>query len=119
MQWIKSKFSALIGSQAEAHAAQYLEKQGLSLICQNYRCRTGEIDLIMQDGEELVFIEVKYRSKGDYGQAIEYFHAAKRKKFESAVQYYLHENGLNPLMVAHRIDLLAMDNINIQWLKHI
>jgi putative endonuclease len=116
---IKARLSNLLGRQAESRAAEYLKKQGLQLLCQNYRCRSGEIDLVMQDQQELVFVEVKYRSKSHFGGAAEYFHAAKRKKFESAVQHFLLEKGLNPLMVAHRIDLLAIDNEEIQWLKHL
>jgi putative endonuclease len=117
--WIKVGLSNLLGRQAEAKAADYLKQQGLKLICQNYRCRSGEIDLVMQDQQELVFVEVKYRSSNHFGGAAEYFHAAKRKKFESAVQHFLLEKGLNPLMVAHRIDLLAIDKKDIQWLKHL
>ena len=46
----------------EAAAAVYLEKQGLVILRKNYRCRSGEIDLIARDGRYLVFIEVKYRN---------------------------------------------------------
>jgi putative endonuclease len=102
-------------------ARDFLEQQGLSFICQNYRCRTGEIDLVMQDQEELVFVEVKFRSNSSHGSAIEYFHAKKRRKFESAVAHYMQDNALNPHMVAHRIDLLGIDNKqdgqHINWLK--
>ena len=50
------------GVQAELWAARFLQRQGLRLLAQNYRCRVGEIDLIMQDGVTLVFIEVRMRS---------------------------------------------------------
>ena len=90
---------------------------------QNYRCRSGEIDLIMQDGLELVFVEVKYRSQQKFGHAVEFFHPNKRRKFESAVQYYLQEKGLNPAVVAHRIDILGIDRVGIKneisWLKYV
>lgn len=119
MGWINTSVSNLLGRQAESKAADYLKQQGLQLLCQNYHCRSGEIDLVMQDQQELVFVEVKYRSSSHFGGAAEYFHAAKRKKFESAVQHYLLERGLNPMIVAHRIDLLAIDKENIQWLKHL
>lgn len=121
MEWIKQALSPLIGSEAEGLAKDYLQQQGLTFICKNYRCRSGEIDLIMQEEEELVFVEVKFRSSSTHGSAIEYFHAKKRKKFESAVMHYMHENKLNPYMVAHRIDLVGIDNKNrhhqINWLK--
>lgn len=124
MQWIKQALSPLIGSEAERFAQTFLEHQGLTLVMKNYRCRTGEIDLIMQDGEELVFVEVKYRSKSQYGAAIEFFHASKKRKFESAVMHYMQEKGFNPSVVPHRIDLVGIEGKgqqqqNINWLKSV
>ena len=55
--WLKRK-----GDQAENLALDYLKQAGLKLIERNYRCRLGEIDLVMQDGDDLVFIEVRYRN---------------------------------------------------------
>ncbi len=124
MQWIKQALSPLIGSEAERFARTFLEHQGLTFVMQNYRCRTGEIDLIMQDGEELVFVEVKYRSKSQHGSAIEFFHASKKRKFESAVMHYMQEKGFNPSVVPHRIDLVGIEGKgqqqqNINWLKSV
>ena len=123
MQWINQALSALIGNAAEQQARKYLEQQGLRFLLQNYRCRTGEIDLIMQDGQELVFVEVKYRSQQKFGHAVEFFHPKKRRKFESAVQYYMQEKGLNPAGVAHRIDIVGIDVVGakneISWLKYV
>lgn len=124
MHWIKQQLSAIIGQQAEAEARDYLEQQGLIFISQNYRCRSGEIDIIMQDGAELVFVEVKFRSQRQFGQAVEYFHPNKRRKFESAVQHYLMDKGLNPTLVAHRIDIIGIESSGtnqnkIDWLKYV
>lgn len=124
MQWIKQALSPLIGSEAERIARTFLEDQGLRFIQKNYRCRTGEIDLVMQQDQELVFVEVKYRSKSQHGSAIEYFHASKRRKFESAVMHYLQEKGLNPSVVPHRIDLIAIEGKHsaknaIDWIKSV
>lgn len=123
MQWIKQALSPFIGSEAERHARTFLEQQGLNFVTQNYRCRTGEIDLIMQDGEELVFVEVKFRSKSQHGAAKEFFHPSKRRKFESAVMHYMQEQVLNPSVIPHRIDLVAIEGHagrhNIEWLKSI
>ena len=124
MQWIKQALSPLIGKEAERLARTFLEQQGLVFVQHNYRCRTGEIDLVMQEAQELVFIEVKYRSKKQHGSAIDYFHASKRRKFESAVMHYMQEKSLNPSVVPHRIDLIAIDNNkssqqDIDWLKNI
>jgi putative endonuclease len=124
LQWIKQALSPLIGREAENLARTFLEQQGLIFIMQNYRCRTGEIDLIMQDTEVLVFVEVKFRSKNQYGSAIEFFHASKKRKFESAVMHYMQERGFNPSVVPHRIDLVGIEGKsrqqqNINWLKSV
>lgn len=124
MQWIKQTLSPLIGNEAERIAKTFLEQQGLTYIMQNYRCRTGEIDLVMRDGDELVFVEVKYRSHNKHGSAIEFFHANKRRKFESAVMHYMHDKSFNPSVVPHRIDLVGIDGKgqqkqNINWLKSV
>ena len=124
MQLIKRALSTIIGSEAERYARVFLEQRGLIFIMQNYRCRTGEIDLIMQDGDELVFVEVKYRSNIQHGNAIEFFHASKKRKFESAVMHYMQEKELNPSVVPHRIDLVGIEgkgkeHQNINWLKSI
>ena len=130
MQWIKQALSPLIGSEAERVARAFLEQQGLVFLMKNYRCRSGEIDLIMQDSDELVFVEVKYRSGNRHGAAIEFFHANKKRKFESAVMYYMQEKGFNPSVVPHRIDLVGIEgliglagkgqkNQKIDWLKSV
>jgi putative endonuclease len=124
LKWIKQALSPLIGSEAERFARTFLEQQGLTFIMQNYRCRTGEIDLIMQEDDELVFVEVKYRSKSQHGSAIEFFHASKKRKFESAVMHYMQEKGFNPSIVPHRIDLVGIEGNGsqqqkIEWLKSV
>lgn len=117
MQWIKNRLSRTIGYQAEQIARTYLQQNGLTFFTQNYHCRQGEIDLIMLDNDEWVFVEVKYRRENAYGQAVEYFHHHKRKKVERAMQQFLHDRRLNPSIVAHRIDVVAIDHDNVQWLK--
>lgn len=124
MRWIKQALSTAIGGEAERFARTFLEQQGLTFVMQNYRCRTGEIDLIMQDRDELVFVEVKYRSNSQHGSAVEFFHASKKRKFESAVMHYMQEKGFNPSIVPHRIDLVGIEGKgrqphNVNWLKSV
>ena len=57
----------ILGSQGEATAARFLKRKGYTIIKKNYRCSYGEIDLIAQDGDTLVFVEVKTRTSQDFG----------------------------------------------------
>ena len=117
LQGNRRQLAHWIGSEAESRACQYLEKQGLVLLQRNYRCKAGEIDLIMQDTEHLVFVEVKYRKKTHYGRAVEYFTETKRKKVQRAILHYLQRAGLNDALTPQRIDVIAIDNDQIKWLK--
>ncbi len=119
LQWIKQQLSGILGRDAEQRARRYLESQGLQYIQGNYRCKAGEIDLIMRENQELVFVEVKYRTKQTHGNAAEYFDMHKRRKFEAALQHYLCANQLNPASIAHRIDVVAIDGQQIQWIKYV
>ena len=78
-----------IGAQAEIAAARYLRQRGLQLVMQNYHCRFGEIDLIMQEGETLVFAEVRFRSSKDFGGAAASIDARKQSKLICTAQHYL------------------------------
>ena len=77
------------GKQAEEQAKQYLERRGLRLLERNYRCKQGEIDLIMQQAETLVFIEVRYRKSSTFGSALESVTAQKRSRLLAAARHYL------------------------------
>ena len=112
-----------IGQQAEKIATHYLLRAGLTYVTSNYHSRAGEIDIVMRDGVTWVFVEVKFRKTNTHGTAVDFFHQAKRKKFVKAVQYFMHNHSLNPAMVDHRIDLVAIDGSidekNIQWFKSV
>ncbi len=77
------------GQGAEAHAARFLEAQGLKIVARNYRCRYGEIDLIANDGATLVFVEVRSRSSNRFGGAAASITAAKRDKLTRTALHYL------------------------------
>lgn len=77
------------GIQAEQQACQYLKLQGLDLIETNYRCRYGEIDLIMRDGEQLVFVEVRYRGSSAFGGPLASIDHRKQAKLVAAASHYL------------------------------
>ncbi|MGD8932981.1 MAG: YraN family protein, partial [Chromatiales bacterium] len=77
------------GKQAEERAREHLERRGLRLLERNYRCRQGEIDLIMLQGDTLVFIEVRYRKSSAFGSAVETVTAQKQARLLAAARHYL------------------------------
>lgn len=80
------------GQQAEQTALDYLQQQGLKPVTQNYHCRRGEIDLIMRDGDTLVFIEVRARRNDRFGSALESITADKQSRIIATAQHYLQQN---------------------------
>lgn len=86
--------SKSLGKQAEDFAYRYLKSQGLRLIARNYACRLGEIDLIMQDKDMLVFIEVRYRQQHQFGHSLETVDSYKQTKLIKTAEHYLQSNPI-------------------------
>lgn len=103
-------------------AKQYLLNQGLSLLCANYSCKLGEIDLIMQDNEFLVFIEVKYRKSIYFGEPQAMVSQNKQKKISKTAQIYMQSHGLNEYNTFCRFDVVSIQgpatSTDITWLKN-
>lgn len=103
------------GQFAESKACQYLQQQGLTLIEKNYRCRNGEIDLVMQDKDQLVFVEVRYRKNEDYGTAIDSIDQNKVKKLVTTARHYLTRHQLD---VPARFDIVGFDaSLKPKWIS--
>ena len=105
------------GARAEQLAAQFLQQRGLKLLQQNYRCRFGEIDLVLQDGDTLVFAEVRLRSRSDFGGAAASINAAKQEKLVRAAQHYLAGLARVPACRFDAVLLHAQDGGSIEWVK--
>jgi len=105
------------GEQAETLAADFLRGAGLRIACRNYRCRFGEIDLIVRDGATLVFVEVRSRTNGAYGGAAASITAAKRERLLKTARHYL--AGMNPAPPC-RFDavLISGEPPRIEWLRN-
>ncbi|WP_428035566.1 YraN family protein [Amphritea sp.] len=97
-----------IGRDAEQRALIYLKQQGLTLISRNYHCRFGEIDLIMQDREQLVFIEVRSRRHSHWGGASLSVDIYKQKKLIKTASYYLSQQKSSNLPIC-RFDVIAFE----------
>lgn len=83
----------ITGRAHEAIACQYLQAKGLDLIEKNYLCRSGEIDIIMQDQDTLVFVEVRFRRQDRYGSASESINTAKQRRLINTAEHYLQRYG--------------------------
>ena len=109
-----------IGQYAEEQALHYLRQQQLILVERNFRCRLGEIDLIMRDKTSYVFVEVRYRRSTDYGESFETVTITKKKKIIRATAVYLQQRKLYE-NVPCRFDVVALTgNLQapvIQWIK--
>lgn len=77
------------GMEYEQRAAQLLAERGYRIMERNFRCRQGEIDLIAEDGEYLVFVEVKYRQDGQMGRSTEAVNFRKQQRIIRSARYYL------------------------------
>lgn len=104
------------GAEYEDAALRFLQTQGLSLVARNYRCRGGEIDLIMRHGEYLVFVEVRFRAGMSHGGAAASVTQSKQRKIRLAASHYLQTHGFNESQQACRFDVVAYDGSEqSQW----
>lgn len=110
-----------LGKQAEDKACQFLQEKGFRLLNQNYRCFLGEIDLIMQDGHDIVFVEVRSKRTIEHGTAIESITRAKQKKIiKTALRFLQERNWLNK--VNCRFDVIGIhlieNQMKMDWIKN-
>ena len=93
------------GNKGEELAATYLEKKGYKIRERNFRTRFGEVDIICQDGQALVFLEVKTKIGHDFGEPEEMVNKRKLSQVKKMGEVYLQDKGLN---VACRVDVVAI-----------
>lgn len=107
------------GARAEALAADYLMRQGLTIVARNFRTRFGEIDLIARDGRTLVFVEVRLRRSTRFGGAVESITARKRARLVAAANGYLAGIGREPPCRFDAILMRSLDPQTIDWRRDI
>lgn len=108
------------GAQAEARAEKFLQARGLTRCTQNYRCKEGEIDLIMREADTLVFVEVRLRTNPRFEQAAASVDSRKQRKVVKAAQHYLLEQQLTDKLPC-RFDVIALsstDDTDIEWIPN-
>lgn len=104
------------GKDAEAHAARFLEAQGLKIVERNYHCRYGEIDLIARDGTTLVFVEVRARKSSAFGGAGASITASKRQKLTRTTLHYMAGISRTPQCRFDAV-LLTGDDGPAEWIR--
>ena len=97
--------SNLLGAWGEATAAEYLRKKRYEVVAAGYRCRFGEIDLIVKDRKFLVFVEVKLRKNSDFAQAMEFVDRRKQDRIRITASMYLSQN---PTVLQPRFDVIEI-----------
>lgn len=113
------------GARHEDAALAHLQHAGLALVERNFHCRHGEIDLVMRDGDTVVFAEVRYRRgaqlRGGHGGGLESVGVAKRTRLIRSAQEWL---ARNPRLshCACRFDVVALtgdgDTPSIDWCRN-
>lgn len=106
-----------VGAAYETMAAEYLQKHGCKILERNFRCRTGEIDIIAKDGDYLCFVEVKFRSGTGCGSPLEAVTPKKQQKIIGVAQYYMLRHGY-PLDTLCRFDVVAIQNCEITVVRN-
>lgn len=106
--------SIAVGTDAECLAESYLHKQGLLTLEKNYRGRQGEIDLIMQDDDQWVFVEVRFRRAEDYGSPASTVTKQKQRKIINTAKQYLIEKKQYD-KVSCRFDVIGISD-EIEWI---
>lgn len=104
------------GDAAEDRALAFLAGRGLRLVERNVSSRLGEIDLVMRDGDAVVFVEVRSRAHGDYGGAAASVGPDKQRRLRREAQRYLNAR-FGDRWPACRFDVCAIDGAAIDWIR--
>ena len=104
----KNFYKKFLGRAGEIKSAEYLKKKGYKILDTNYRTAVGEIDIIAEDGEVLVFIEVKTRSSDEYGAPSEAVNLKKQEKYYKTASLYLQKHKKTQSQC--RFDVIEIEN---------
>jgi len=107
----------VIGDQAEQLALSHLEQAGLKLIDRNLGSKLGEIDLLMRDGSQWVFVEVRARSSNAFGGAAASVTKVKQNKLRRQSQVILKARFGDGQWPSCRFDVCAIDNGEVNWIQ--
>jgi putative endonuclease len=118
-----AKTTVQVGSEGESKALEYLQANGLTLITRNFRCKAGEIDLIMRQIlpnsglNQIVFVEVRLRSSANFGGAAASVGLPKQRRLRIAAELFLLKTYGASNWPATRFDVVALDRNGIDWIE--
>ena len=109
-------YKKLLGRKGEKLVLKYLKKQGCKILKKNYSTPFGEADIVVQDGEEIAFVEVKTRTSDAFGAPREAVGADKRRRYRQIVKFFWKEHGEEPNA---RFDVAEVfEDGSIDYFKH-
>lgn len=111
------KNKRILGSEKEIEACEYLIQSGYEILEHNFRCKTGEIDIIAKEKEYLVFVEVKFRSNTKTGQPHEAVDIRKMKRIILTAKYYMYLHGYSEFIPC-RFDVIVQLDNHIELIKN-
>lgn len=103
------------GTVGESKAEAYLRRRGLRILERNFTLRIGEIDLIAQDGDTLVFVEVRSRADATFGSAIRAVGPSKRRQVSRVAAAYIAWRA--PTSATVRFDVVAITGDDVEWIR--
>ena len=109
----------MTGVDAERLAEAFLRRHNLVLLQRNYRCRFGEIDLIMRDGIVLVFVEVRMRKSMNFGGAAASITSAKQRRLLHTARQYLSSLTTEPPCRFDAVLLSGNNGSEVEWIKDV
>ncbi|MCL1847449.1 MAG: YraN family protein [Coriobacteriia bacterium] len=107
-----------LGERGEDAACLYLERKGMQIRERNWKCQFGEADIIMQDHDELVFVEVKARTTEDKGLPEEAVTFKKRQRYERIALEYLFSQDLPSMRIRFDVIALVLNSEDKAFLRH-
>jgi len=107
--------SRALGAQAEARAAEFLQRKSYRIVDRNWTCKGGELDLVCLDGDTLVFVEVRARASSSHGTPLETVVDLKRRRLVRAAAIYLHVKKRED--AACRFDVVAITGDDLEHVE--
>ena len=108
-----------LGQKGEKLAIKYLKKSGYKIICTNYRCPAGELDIVAQHQEYLVFVEVKTRSSRQFGTPFDAVDFRKQRQISRAGEYYLIEKEIGECDIRFDVIAILIEEKRVPQVEHI